>query len=251
MKTIVYENSPRAEMCERVLRSSRLADKFSEAIILPIPSSTDGVNIRGTDVAMSDALAHGRDGVLVLGYGLPSMLAYLLRARGATVYDAAEDEEFLLANADLTALATLGIILSDGRRAPSDLRIGVVGYGRIGRCLLRYLLYLGAEVRVYSSRESVRMELSELGIGCYPCVDLDTVSGLDILINTAPARILDALAGFDGDMRIMELASGDNFPTGVKVERYPSLPARAYAESAGRVWAKSAERAILGEAYHG
>jgi hypothetical protein len=41
------------------------------------------------------------------------------------------------------------------------------------------------------------------------------------------------------DKRIIELASGDNIPSGVSYERFGALPAKMYPISAGRVLAES------------
>ena len=46
-------------------------------------------------------------------------------------------------------------------------------------------------------------------------------------------------------LRIIDLASGDNF-TGIEgVEKYPSIPAKMFPESAGRVWGRTIERYIV------
>lgn len=244
MKTIVYEKSLRAQICEKILTSSPLTNRFGELIILPIPSTRDGVHINGTELTLSDALSGVSRDTLVVGYALPPEIAGAVRGRGALVWDGASDERFLSENAELTALATLGILICEGRRAPSDMSVGIVGYGRIGKVLLRLLLYIGARVRVYTSRTEVRMELSALGVDTAEAREGAELSGLDILINTAPARIFSFNDGAP-QARIIELASGSNFPEHVSVERYPSLPARAYPETAGRVFAEAVENFLF------
>ena len=75
----------------------------------------------------------------------------------------------------------------------------------------------------------------------------EKLAGLDILINTAPAVLLDE--GQRGSLlrlRIIELASGDNFPTGLAVERFASVPSFMYPKSAGVTLARSILR-MLGD----
>ena len=241
MNIIVYENGLRAHACEEILYSSRSAAEFDEVIILPIPSSRDGVHVSGTELLLCEVLEQIKRGSLVVGYGLARGYVSELVSRGITVWDGAEDEGFLLENARLTAEATLDILHIEGRRALSELSVGIVGYGRIGAELCRLLLFFGARVRVYTSRLSVRLELSELGIDTALSIEGADTDGIDVLINTAPHPIFDFTLSVMPP-RIIELASGSNFAASLSVERYPSLPARAFPETAGRVWGDSVVR---------
>jgi hypothetical protein len=159
------------------------------------------------------------------------------------VADLARDEEFLLENAYLTALAALGIYLGTTKAAPRDTSVGVVGYGRIGKRLTGLFLYLGARVRVFTSREDTRLELCENGVSASVSGRDYDLSGLDILINTAPATIFEK-DKIPEDLRIIDLASGDNFPEIAGVEKYPSVPAKMFPISAGRAWGRAVERRL-------
>ena len=251
MTTKVYENSLRAERLLELLLSSPDVLRFSEIIILPIPTTRDGVTVSGCGIPLHDVVDEAHAGTLVLGYGLPEWFTDLLSTLGASFVDVARDEEFLVGNASLTALATLGVLLDNGRAALSDLKIGIVGYGRIGRALLRDLLYFGADVTVFTSRESVRVELGEMGIRSEGVTRDADIGGLDILINTAPA-VSAFLDEIPDTVRIIELASGENFPS-LTVEKYPSLPARKFPLSAGGEWYRSVIRALsrMGGGYAG
>ena len=131
MTTKVYENGLRAETCTRLIKEG-LASEFDECTVLPIPSSRDGVHVCGTELLLSEVIGGAEDGSLVIGYGIPKVLADEARLRGVTVIDSYGDESFLDANARLTAECALGILLSTVSSALSEIRIGVVGYGRIG-----------------------------------------------------------------------------------------------------------------------
>lgn len=240
----VYERSIRAQTCAALARE-RLGNRFSSCIILPVPTSRDGVLLTNTDVTLEEGVALADSGTLVVGYGIPRESRVRLREVGATVVDASEDEEFLLENAELTAECALGIILTTEKSSPRDLSVGIVGYGRIGKCLLRLLLYLGASVTVFTGREGVRLELGECGIRTAEYGSTDALSRLDILINTAPEQLFDTTGGdFPEGLRVIELASGTNFEGLDTVERYPSVPARMLPRSAGRALYKAVERAL-------
>ena len=255
MQIKAYENSLRAEKCCEILSESRFVSRFSEIIILPIPTTRDGVHLSGTDITLMDAVAYADCDTLVVGYSIPEEVCEVLSSFGATVCDVSCDEGFLLENADLTAVAALGILLGTQKSAPKDMRIGIVGYGRIGKSLTEKLLYLGAGIRVYTTRAEVRRELAEVGVesAACPIVDGESLFGIDVLINTAPARIFEdgEVCGLSGDVRIIDLATGAELPATAATERYPSLPARMLPYSAGRAFAKSVERFLLLGGYGG
>ena len=237
-----YEQGKRAESCAEYLRGSPHLDNVERIILLPIPTSRDKRTILNTNVCINDVIDGIDEGTVISGYGLSDSFMLAAQWRGGRVIDLEGDEKFLSENAQLTALCTLGILLGTVDRAPGDLTVGVVGYGRIGKRLTNMLMYLGAGVRVFTSREGMRVDLCECGVsGAASCEDAD-LGGLDILINTAPAAIFrpDLIPA---GLRIIDLASGDNFH-GITVEKYPSVPAKMFPVSAGRAWGRALERFI-------
>lgn len=244
-KTMKIENYGVGERCAETLRRFLRAEEAGELprsvrrlIILPIPSSRDGVHLTATELTVSEVLGEVGFGDAVAGYGIPKACREMLTARGAAVYDAAEDEQFLLANASLTAIGAVGYILTEFSLAPSDLKFGVVGYGRIGALMVRYLLFFGAKIRIYTSKKLTRLELGECGVETVPMsrgggkIDLD---GINCLINTAPVSLAESFpcARVPDGVRVLELASGDNFSGVSGVERLPSIPDKFYGKSAG------------------
>ena len=237
-----YENGKRATACTEYLMASDIAMRARDIILLPIPSTRDNVTILNTNIYINEVLDDVEDGTVISGYGLPGAFVDAAIARGGRVIDLSLDENFLLFNADLTALCALGIFLANGERAPADVSVGIVGYGRIGRRLTELFLYLGARVRVFSTRRSARIDLGECGVASEESSEDADLSGLDILFNTAPAVIFRP-EKIPRELRIIDLASGDNFP-GVSVEKYPSVPAKMFPFSAGRAWGRAVERFI-------
>jgi hypothetical protein len=238
-----YENSLRAQACIEYLNGINGLEAWDNIILLPIPSTRDKLTISNTKVDIYSLISQINDKTFVSGYGLPEELVAGIRARGGRVVDLEGEEDFLLENAELTALATLGIFLGSTKVSPKDSVIGVVGYGRIGRRLVNMLMYLGAGVKVFTSRANTRLDLCEYGVAStLSSVDAD-LRGLDLLVNTAPARIFAPESVPEG-LRIIDLASGDNFP-GIGVEKYPSVPAKMFPYSAGRVWGRTLEKYLV------
>jgi dipicolinate synthase subunit A len=239
-----YENSLRADTCTEYLRGVDGVEKFDSIILLPIPSTKDKKTIMNTKVVINELTDQIYGKTLISSYGLDNTTVRVLTDAGATLIELSEDEEFLLENAELTAVATLGILLTSTKISTRDLRVGIVGYGRIGKRLVNHFLYLGASVRVFTSRADTRLDLCAYGVASVrSCADAD-LSNLDLLINTAPAVIFSP-SSIPKGLRIIDLASGENFPGVDAVERYPSVPARMFPISAGRTWGRALERRIV------
>lgn len=245
---MTIENFGAGARCEEAMRQlvraeaeGRFPAGIKRCILLPVPTSKDKIHLTGTDRLLSEIFSDAREGDFVAGYGIDSIEKSRMKERGAIVYDALFDEDFLTENAQLTALGALGYLLSSSDKALHDLKIGIVGYGRIGSRLLRMLLFLGGKVRVYSTREKTCLFLGESGVAATLTQKGSPLpfDDIDILINTAPA---DLSASFkDGlipkGLRIIELASGQNFGKTEGVERLPGIPDKSYGKSAGRAYA--------------
>lgn len=226
----------------------RYAEKYSRALgisrhilLLPVPTSRDKVFVSGTDIPLEQTLLGVGKESIVVGYALPAAYKEEALLRGAHLLDLAEEESFLLENAKITALDTIGYVLVTEKRALCDLFVGIVGYGRIGSILARELLFLGARVRVYSKRLGVCLELSEAGVDAVAMMPAEKggcdFSEIDLLINTAPTDMTGYFPfGKREDLRILELASGKNFEGIDGVEPLPSLPEKMHPDSAGRIY---------------
>lgn len=218
-------------------------------ILLPVPTTRDNVTVSATDIRLSEVISDVGADTYIFGYGIPSDIACAARRDGASVYDLSLDEEYLLENASLTALGSLGYILTTSRRSVRETSFGIIGYGRIGEALSRLLLFLGARVSVFTTRDALRQSLGEMGIGARGMESPIDLHGIDILINTAPRDMSAEFShGLPLGMRLIELASGENFGGVEGVERLPGLPERYFPESAGRTYASAIKRALLGGA---
>jgi hypothetical protein len=235
---------------ERLRVSASLSVPFGierRIILLPVPTTRDGVCVTSTDEKLSDIFDGVGENTYIFGYGIPREYSEKARTFGAYIHDLSLDEEYLLENAELTALGTLGYILTSSNAAPSELSFGVVGYGRIGERLARLLLFLGARVCVFTTRPTVRDALCETGVGARGMDTPIDTDGIDILINTAPRDMSAEFPhGVRLGLRIIELASGENFKGVQGVERLPALPERYFPVSAGRTYAAAVKRFIMG-----
>lgn len=244
MNIETYGAGERLKIAARLARSLCLA---SHLVLLPVPTTKDKKHVFGTDILLSDTLCNVDENSIVVGYGLPKTFVSMINERGASALDLECDEEYLCDNAYITAVGALGYILTSVNKSPDDIHFGIVGYGRIGSRLVRMLLFLGARVKVYTSKILNCIRLGECGIDCVSSSDGEyDFSGIDILINTAPKDMSEAVKRgcVSSDMRIIELASGENFNGIDRVERLPGIPEKMFCESAGRTYFSAIDRFV-------
>lgn len=246
MEIITFGGGERLLYCQNRLKQ-RASSRLGKIILLPIPSVGRDGFIKGSSIPLWSVVDTAEEGSLVAGYALPECLVESLSEAGSFVYDAARDEDFLMENARLTAHGALGHILSDLKKDVSALRVAIVGYGRIGSELLRLLLFLGAEVNLLTTRESAAKELGEMGVSARVLDGRADLSGFDLVINTAPARLFNEETPGISDCQIFDLASGDVLPSLPNIKKLPALPGKMYPETAGERYADAILRAFSPE----
>jgi len=256
MNIHTYGRDKRLSFCGEHLKE-KCVMSAGDFHLLPIPTRVDGDVLLGTGTTVSAICESISAGDVAVGYGISKKTREELVLAGASVVDVSLDESFLYDNACLTAIGTLGRIICESDAAPCEHSVGVIGFGRIGQCLVRYLLFFGAKVRVFTSKNLTRHDLCMLGISGVDSLSLASCEiegafdGLDILINTAPATLIgkDRAAEL-ATVRVIELASGENLPEGTVYERFASVPAVMFARSAGVAMSRAVLR-MLGEVSFG
>lgn len=245
MEIRTFGGGGRVKECERVLRRE-CADLDGRLILLPIPTSRDNKYITATADTVESVTAMIKPGDRLVGYNIPDVMRARAEAVGALVYDGALDERFLCENAELTARGALGYILTHTDRDIADMHIGVVGYGRIGIRMVRLLLLLGAGITVYTNRESVAMELGEMGVSAGIIGNENDYTSLNLLVNTAPARQIDD-DSIPKQIDIIDLASGSIFEPSGRLIKLSQVPDAFYPVTAGRLYAEGALRYFRGD----
>ena len=135
------------------------------------------------------------------------------------------------------AVVVLGTLMCLGDRRLSDMRIGIIGYGRIGRNLTRQLLFFGSFVRVFTGRDDIRRSLGEISVDSASYLDME-LSDLDVLINTAPECLIGSDEKLPERLAIFDLASGNYLKNIRRVTKMPSIPEKMYPRSAGKLYAE-------------
>lgn len=232
----------RIRECERLL--SGVADRYrGRLILLPIPTTRDNIYINGTDMTFGALLGSIDFGSVVAGYNIPGVICDGAKRLGGRVIDVALDEEFLLKNAIISARGAVGYLLTSLPRELGKLKVGVIGYGRIGKEITRLLLLLGSSVTVFTTTRSVALELGESGVDSVLIDDIICPKGFDLIINTAPKKLLDE-RNLEGKTEILDLASGNIFEPSGRLTKLSSIPDSMYPISAGELYFEAILRGL-------
>ena len=155
--------------------------------------------------------------------------------KGNIVYNYAENEEFVLENARLTAEAAIILAKENSKSNISSSKALVLGYGRIGKYLAEMLKQEGAKTYVYARRQEVR-NLAEKN-GVIPISEPKDLHKYDFVFNTVPEIIIskDKTAKVSEKTLIIELASAPGgFEDTSKVLDGKGLPGKMLPTFAGK-----------------
>ena len=203
------------------------ATEGADALLLPLPLSKDGKNLNAPlstlnlplslldGVALSDLPVFGGN----LCY--PPFLG-----RSAPTFDLLKEEDFAAANAKPTAEGALGLALLEHPGLLEESRAAILGYGNIGRSLLKKLRLLGVDCTVFARREEQRWEAAGAGARSAPFEELtDLLPSFDLVFNTVPAHVIgeERACLFQKSALYVELASA---PYGMSENSRGRLPCR-------------------------
>ena len=148
--------------------------------------------------------------------------------------DLLKDPFYLAENAAITARCALNLIDKELK----DLPVLVLGWGRIGKCLGKFLAEAGAEVTIAARKKTDVAMVRALGYGGIFLHEAPPLlTRFDAVINTIPAMVLST-SGCRMDCVLLELASqpgmaGDNIIDG------RGLPGKYAPEESGRLIART------------
>ena len=213
----------------------------ADAVILPVrPADGEMLNAPLSDEKMPLTALGQLIGEKPVFCGFSDSVKPYLRG---CLYDYAAREEFSIRNAVLTAEGAIGLLIGASSDSLFAAEILVIGYGRIGRVLSRYLRELGADVTVAARREESRAWAR--ADGCAACgMTLSGLGTFRMIVNTAPALIItaDRIAALRRDAVILDLASAPGgvdreaaLQRGIRCIYAPGLPGRTAPAAAGRI----------------
>ena len=199
-----------------------------EALILPLPVTTDGINI---NTPLSDKKIRIDDSFIRLFDNKPIFcgMKNKLKSRydlfkDIQLYDYSERDEFAVENAVPTSEGAIELAMHEYDGTINGARCLVTGYGRIGRVLSDMLIGIGAKVWVSARKKKDLAFIRAKGMNALPTSNLS--GNFDIIFNTVPYLVFDAhtLAKVAAGALVIDLAS---LPGGVDFEAAKRLSIKA------------------------
>ncbi len=192
----------------------------ADAVILPVPAAGESgllnAPLGSTPCRIEYILDRAGDGAFIIGGRLSAQIVRAAKERGQSVHDYMLMPEFTAKNAAITAEGAISRLMDSSEGALCDKRILVVGWGRIGKLLLKKLGALCPSVYLMSANPEARALASELGFpSLAPNCGAGILHGFDAVINTAPAPVIPELCALKESCRLFELASA---PGGIDVQ---------------------------------
>ncbi len=224
------------------------AVKCSDAVILPLPVSRDGVHLScplasgEATIRLEDIVRSSKASSILMGGKIPPAIKRLSAELGITCYDYYDSEEVQIKNSVPTAEGAISSCITNLPITIHGMRASVIGYGRIGRTLAQKLVLLGASV--FAVARSVR-DLS--WAKCDGCIatPLDSFTKApircDAIFNTVPYPLFDRamLSKISRECVIFELANGVDTSAaaelGIRVIPLPALPGKTSPQTSGEI----------------
>ena len=205
-------------------------------LLLPVPSFEPDGNIKGGG-DLQELLDKLPRKITILGGNLSRSELSDYRT-----IDFLQDPMYLAVNAAITAHCALKLAMEKLPVTLQSCPVLVVGWGRIGKCLVELLGRIGADVTVAARKETDRAILSALGYNTCSTDHLDTIP-YRVIFNTVPVMIApDA----PGNALKIDLASTLGLG-GSDVIWARGLPNKDAPESSGELIARTAIRFLSGE----
>lgn len=233
----------------------------ADAVILPLPVSRDGetLNVIFEDkkTYLSDIVKTAKKGITYYA-GMPDEeFKKALEAKGAVCRDYYALEEVNLKNALLSAEGIAGILIDRLPVTVSGLKVGITGYGRVGRMTARLLRNMGADVTVFARRADARALAETDFVHAKSFSYLESLaSDFDVIINTVPTLVIDkiTISKTKPTCILIETASppyGIDFKAASYAQRELikafSLPGKTAPESAGKILGEAVFRMLTEE----
>ncbi len=223
--------------------------KSSDAVILPLPFTTDNIHIKGTNISINDFFNTLDNNQIIFIGKADKNISDRFNEKNIIFFDYNSRDEFAQKNAVPTAQGVLEFVLENICVTVSSLKVTVIGYGRCGKAICRIFKKLGSDVTSVSRRYSTLADAESVGINACHLKDIERcIKSSDVIINTVPSVIYDKklIDVTDNNTLLIDVSSkpyGFNIEyaesTGKKVNILPSLPGKCVPESAGKIIAET------------
>lgn len=223
--------------------------KFCDIVILPLPACSDGCFINmplsSSTLTVEDLFEKLSQKHTVMYGKYCEKIESNAKRKNINVFDYYQRDEFQIANSVPTAESAMAIAINETPITLHNSTCLVMGYGRIGKILCKYLNSFGATVYASARKHQDLAWISANGYNSVNTNNLESViDKCNIIFNTIPKIILkdELLNKISKSTLIIDLASkpgGVDFDSakkeGLNVIWALSLPGKTAPVSAGQI----------------
>ena len=167
----------------------------SEFLIFPIPISKDNIYFNTPFSEFKTPIKNCIREMYnkkIFCFDSNKLLRLCPEFEGYQYYDLAENEDFLLGNAKITAECAIELVKSEFNiNNFKDLKILICGFGRIGKSLTDLLIKEDAKLSVSARKLKDIKKIESLKVNAVFTQNLKEYSGFDLIFNTIPHIIFD------------------------------------------------------------
>jgi len=234
----------------------------ADAVILPVPAENAHGLLNAPLGSQPCRIEHILDcagcGAVIIGGRISAQIKTSAAERGQRCFDYMKCPNFTVKNAAITAEGAVSELMRRARSALCDMRILVVGWGRIGKLLIHKLSALCPAVYLMSVNTEARALAAELGCPSLPpdC-PREIMQSFDAVINTAPAQVIPDLTAFRDSCILLELASApggidpaEAADAGLDLAVLRALPGRYAPKSASEAMYSAVSDILKGVDHH-
>lgn len=216
-----------------------------DAVILPLPASSDSEHIKGTNIKFSELCACLEESKIVFTGKIDEPIKEMFFKKGISVYDYYAREEFAQKNAVPTAQGVLTFVMNHLPKTVCSLKITVIGYGKSGKAICKMFSSLGADVTSCSRKYLSVATAQAHSLRSFLLKDaVKAAEYSDVVINTVPTNILkkEFIDALKSDALIIDISSPPygfdlNYAESIgrKICILPSLPGHYVPVTAGYI----------------
>ena len=219
MKVHIIGEDQRSNYLRTLYDNNIVSIKEAETIICPIPFTRDNIKINNSNMSIEELINIPNIEFKNIYTGaLNSFAKEKLNEKNIKVIDIMEDEAYAIKNAIATAEGAIKKVIDSTPFTINKSNVLILGYGRIGKILARFLSSFGARIYVEARSKKDIALIKSMG---YNEVELERLEDYlpiaNIVINTIPSMILDKnkVNLLDSNSYVLDLASS---PGGVDFE---------------------------------
>lgn len=194
-RTFVYMVEPERLLTDKVSVMQTLNFEMSDTLILPLPVTDDDKFINCASEKkpiLEDFFEKIPKNLSVYGGKCSPYVKGIADRQNITIKDYLNDESFSIKNAYLTAEGAIKIAIDETKRGLLGVKVLVVGFGRIGKCLSHLLKNMGADVCTSARKKSDLAWILNYGYKNLETKNIkEYAENFDIIFNTVPKRVLN------------------------------------------------------------